>query len=354
MSSYARKAQLPPGTLVYTGDKKSSVGPSIRVFTYDEENVLEEEVTSIDAALALRKRGQVTWININGLGDTSVVADVGRHLDIHALVLEDVLHVSQRPKCEDYGDYLFVVAQMLDLARTAESAISITTEQVSFILATDLLITFQEQEGDVFEVVRNRIRHAKGQVRRMKADYLLYALLDAIVDNYFIILERIGEESETIQESLVDNVPDTTIHSIHGMKRMMISLRRAIWPLREAVGSLERGESKMIQKRAKVYFRDLYDHTIQVMDIVESLRDIISGMLDIYLSAVSNRMNSVMKVLTIIATIFIPLTFIAGVYGMNFEYMPELHYPWAYPATLGVMLAVSLCMLAFFRRKRWI
>lgn len=354
MTSYASKAQLPPGSLVYTGDKQLTVRPGIKVFVYQEADVLEQDVATIEEALALRQKGSTVWININGLGDTSIVEDVGRHCDIHTLVLEDVLHVSQRPKCEDYGDYVFVVAQMLDLDHVDAASATITTEQVSFILAPDLLITFQEQEGDVFEAVRNRIRHAKGQVRRMKADYLLYALLDAIVDNYFVILERIGEESETLEECLVDAIPEASIHRIHAMKRMMITLRRAIWPLREAVGTLERGDTKMIQKRARVYFRDLYDHTIQVMDIVESLRDIIGGLLDIYLSAMSNRMNSVMKVLTIIATIFIPLTFIAGVYGMNFEYMPELHYPWAYPVTLVVMLCVSIVMLAFFRRKRWI
>jgi magnesium transporter len=354
MKSFASKAQLPPGTLVYTGDVPVGVTPGIKVFVYDEEHMLEQDVATIADALALRRKGAVAWINVNGLWDTRIIEDVGRELDVHALVLEDILHVSQRPKCEDYGDYLFFVAQMLALEAGESGVPTLSSEQVSFILAPDLLITFQEREGDVFETVRNRIRHGKGHVRRMKPDYLLYVLLDAIVDTYFMILERIGEESENLEEALVESAPENTVHGIHRMKRMMVALRRSIWPLREAISCLDRGEAKMVSKRSRVYFRDLYDHTIQVMDIVESLRDIVSGMLDIYLSAMSNRMNNVMKVLTIIATIFIPLTFIAGVYGMNFEYMPELHYRWAYPATLGLMLAVSLVMLAFFRRKRWI
>jgi magnesium transporter len=354
MKSFASKAQLPPGTLVYTGDVPVGVTPGIKVFVYDEEHMLEQDVATIADALALRRKGAVAWINVNGLWDTRIIEDVGRELDVHALVLEDILHVSQRPKCEDYGDYLFFVAPMLALEAGESGVPTLSSEQVSFILAPDLLITFQEREGDVFETVRNRIRHGKGHVRRMKPDYLLYVLLDAIVDTYFMILERIGEESENLEEALVESAPENTVHGIHRMKRMMVALRRSIWPLREAISCLDRGEAKMVSKRSRVYFRDLYDHTIQVMDIVESLRDIVSGMLDIYLSAMSNRMNNVMKVLTIIATIFIPLTFIAGVYGMNFEYMPELHYRWAYPATLGLMLAVSLVMLAFFRRKRWI
>jgi magnesium transporter len=354
MSSYARKAKLPPGTLVYTGEMNTTEKAIISVFVYDEPSVTEQEVPTLVDALALRKRGCTIWININGLAQTSNIEDVGLHFKIHPLVLEDILHVSQRPKCEDYGDHLFLVAKMLDVTRTPGDSPEITSEQVSFILGKDYLITFQERPGDVFELVRNRLRHAKGQVRKMGADYLVYALMDAIVDNYFVILERISDESEEIEEILVENPSESIMHRIHAMKRLMISLRRTIWPLREAVNAMERGESTLIDKRSRIYFRDLYDHTIQVMDVVESLRDIASGMLDTYLSSVSNRMNNVMKVLTIIATIFIPLTFIAGVYGMNFEHMPELHYTWAYPATLLVMLAVSIGMLIFFRRKRWI
>ena len=354
MSSYARKAQLPPGSLVYTGETHTEEKAIISVFVYNEASVFEQDVPTLVDALALRKKGTTIWININGLTDTANIADIGVHFNIHALVLEDILHVAQRPKCEDYGEYLFIVARMLDVTTAGSATPEVSSEQVSCILGKDYLITFQEHPGDVFEPVRNRLRHAKGQVRRMGADYLAYALLDAIVDNYFVILERIGEESEAIEEGLVENPSEALMHRIHAMKRLMISLRRSIWPLREAVNTMERGESALITKRSRLYFRDLYDHTIQVMDVVESLRDIAGGMLDTYLSAMSNRMNSVMKVLTIIATIFIPLTFIAGVYGMNFEHMPELHHPWAYPITLLVMFGVSVGMLIFFRRKRWI
>jgi magnesium transporter len=354
MNSYVRKAKLPPGSLVYTGQGTNDSKALISVFVYNEAHLEEKDITTLPEALALRRPDCITWINITGLADTGTIAEIGRHFDIHALVLEDILHVAQRPKCEDYGDYLFVVARMLDSTARPGRTPEISGEQVSCILGKDYLITFQERPGDVFDAVRNRLRQSKGQVRQMGPDYLAYALLDAIVDNYFVILERIGEDSEAIEEALVENPSEAMMHRIHAMKRLMITLRRAIWPLREAVGILERGDTPLITKRSRIYYRDLYDHTIQVMDVVESLRDVAGGMLDTYLSALSNRMNNVMKVLTIIATIFIPLTFIAGIYGMNFEYMPELQQPWAYPATLLVMLATAAVMLLFFRRKHWL
>ena len=347
---HSKKAHLPPGTLVYTG-KHRGEKPKITVFDYGPEGVSERTLDHVDQCMEYRDTPRVTWINIDGLSAVETVESIGSHFGIHALVLEDILHTSQRPKLEDYGAYIFIVAKMLGLEADGDT---VTAEQVSFLVGKNFLITFQEYAGDVFESIRSRLRHGKGQLRKMGADYLAYALIDAMVDNYFVILEWLGEEAESLENELVSNADASLHHRIHAMKRRLISLRRSIWPLREVVNTMERSESALIAKRTRLYIRDLYDHTIQVIDTVESLRDIAGGMLDTYLSVISNRMNSVMKVLTIIATIFIPLTFIAGVYGMNFEHMPELACPWAYPAVLLCMLLVSLGMLVFFKRRKWL
>jgi len=348
--AHALKASLPPGTLVYTGNH-GDTKPIFTVIDFNAQGFEEKTLESIDQCRDYKNTPNVTWINITGLNDVSAIERIGEDFGIHPLVLEDLLNTSQRPKLEDYGDYIFIVVRMLGLERADSKLMS---EQVAFIIGKNYLLTFQEYAGDVFDSIRNRIRHGKGHVRRMGADYLAYALMDAIVDNYFVILELLGEEVEIIENELVSRCDETIMHRIHAMKRQMISLRRSIWPLREVVAAMARSESPLVAKRSHVYIRDLYDHTIQVIDTVESLRDIASGMLDTYLSAISNRMNSVMKVLTIIATIFIPLTFVAGVYGMNFEHMPELAYAWAYPAVMLVMLASALGMLLFFKRKKWL
>jgi magnesium transporter len=252
---------------------------------------------------------------------------------------------------EDYGDYMFVVLKML---RHDVKKDEVQAEQVSMILGPHFVISFQEVEGDVFNLIRDRIRQAKGRIRKMGADYLAYALIDAVVDNYFLILEKFGERMEGMEDELVTNPAPETLQEIHTLKRELIFLRRSVWPLRETISGLQRTESSLIAESTEVYLRDVYDHTIQVIDTVESLRDMVSGMLDTYLSSISNRMNEVMKVLTIIATIFIPITFIAGIYGMNFAVMPELGWRWAYFVVLGVMAAVSLVMVIYFRRKRWL
>jgi magnesium transporter len=280
-----------------------------------------------------------------------VIEQLGKHFSLHPLLLEDILHTEQRPKMEDFGEYLFFVLKMLYLE---EGRHEILAEQVSLILGSNFVISFQEREGDVFKYVRERIRNSKGRIRKVGADYLAYALIDAIVDNYFIILERLGETIEELEEELVTNPVSDTLQTIHHLKREMIFLRKSVWPLREVISALERGESPLIQESTGVYLRDLYDHTIQVIDSVETFRDMVSGILDIYLSSVSNKMNEVMKVLTIIATIFIPLTFIAGIYGMNFEYMPELSWRWGYPAVWFVICAIFITMLAYFKRRKWL
>jgi magnesium transporter len=281
-----------------------------------------------------------------------VLEQLGERFGLHPLVVEDILNTDQRPKLEDYGEYLFIVLKS-HYHSDGESG-DAEIEQISLVLGPNYVLSFQERAGDEFEPVRERIRSNKGRVRRQGADYLAYSLIDLIADTYFLVLERLGERMETLEEELVTDPTTETLQAIHKLKREMVFLRKSIWPLREVIGALERGESPLIQDTTGVYLRDVYDHIIQVIDTVETYRDMLSGMLDIYLSSVSNRMNEVMKVLTIIATIFIPLTFVAGVYGMNFKHMPELEWPWAYPLVWLAMIIIAGLMVAYFRRKRWL
>ncbi|MFB0509709.1 MAG: magnesium/cobalt transporter CorA, partial [bacterium] len=303
----------------------------------------------IEECFPFKDKPTVTWINIDGIHKVEVIEKIGNCFNLHPLILEDILNTGQRPKIEDFGEHIFLVLKMLYYLEK-----EITIEQVSLILGPNFVISFQEREGDVFNNIRERIRNNKGRIRKMGADYLAYSLLDAIVDGYFVILEKVGEEIEDIEEKLIKNPTPKTVQIIHNLKREMISLRKSVWPLREVVGVLERGESALIKKTTGIYLRDVYDHTIQVIDTIETYRDMISGMLDIYLSSISNRMNEVMKILTIIATIFIPLTFIAGIYGMNFRFMPELGWRLGYPAVLFIMVIIGIVMLFYFRRKKWL
>jgi magnesium transporter len=318
---------------------------------YDEKQFQEKEVDTIEEVIFKEKTSKVTWLNIDGVHQPEIIEQVGKHFGLHPLVLEDIANTGQRPKMEDFDDYIFVVLRML---RFDEKENETKTEQISIILGADFVISFQEKEGDVFDPIRERIRNNKGRLRKMGADYLAYALIDAIVDNYFMILEKLGEAIEEVEDKLVTNPTAETLQTIHDLKREMVFLHKSVWPLREVINRLERSESPLINKSTCIYLRDVYDHTIQVMDSVETFRDMLSGMLDIYLSSVSNRMNEVMKVLTVIATIFIPLTFVAGVYGMNFKDMPELGQIWGYPAILALMLTIALVMVIYFRRKKWI
>jgi len=346
----SKKAGLPPGTLVYVGDK--DLGPiRITYMDYDERNIHEEQVKNIEDCFGFKTTPTVSWINIDGIYDVRLMEKLGKHYELHPLVLEDILHTGQRPKYEDFDNYLFVVLKMLSYNEDSQA---VESEQVSLIVGSSFVISFQERIGDVFEQIRERIRNAKGRIRKAGADYLAYALIDAIVDSYFAILERISEKIESMEEELVGDPSEKTLHQIHSMKREMISLRKSVWPLREVVSGLQRSESSIIQETTGIYLRDVYDHTIQIIDTIESLRDMVSGMLDIYLSSISNKMNAVMKVLTIIATIFIPLTFVAGIYGMNFEHMPELKWKLGYVAVWSVMVSMAVVMLIYFRRKKWL
>ncbi len=345
-----RKVALPPGTLVYVGAERAEP-VRISVIHYDADRIEQRQVSSAGEAADFRGRPGVAWINVDGLHQLEVIEELGRRFDLHPLVLEDIVNTAQRPKLEDYGRSLFIVVKMLTWN---DQAARVESEQVSLILGQDFLLTFQERPGDVFDLIRDRLRNDKGRIRRMGADYLAYALLDAILDYYFTVLEQIGDRIEVLEDLEVRNPRPETLREIHRLKREMITLRRAAWPLRDVVNSLERGKTSLLREDTGVYFRDLYDHAVQVIENTETYRDMLSGLLDLYMSAVSNRMNEVMKVLTIIATIFIPLTFIAGIYGMNFEFMPELGRPWGYPAALGAMALVALAMLIYFRRKKWL
>jgi magnesium transporter len=345
-----KKAGQAPGTLVHIGEQKVEQ-TAVDVLDYDADRLLEKKSIPVEDCHAFRDTQAVTWINVSGIHDTALIERLGRQHNLHPLVLEDIVHTGQRPKIEDHGDYVYIVLTMLYFD---ERGREIKAEQVSIVLTKTVVLSFQEAPEDVFNPIRNRIRTAKGRIRRMGADYLCYALLDAVVDEYFLMLEKVAEKIELLQEELM-NTPDSgTLKAVHGLRQEMIFLRKSVWPLREVISNLERGEQALISESTRIYFRDVYDHTVQVIETAETFRDVIAGMLDMYLSSVSNRMNEVMKVLTVIATIFIPLTFIAGIYGMNFTYMPELKWRWGYPAVWGVIVCCALGMVVYFKKKKWL
>ena len=350
MKKRSKKAGLPPGTPVYVGERKDEK-VRISVLDYDEKKCDEKEVKEIEECYLFKDTSTVTWINIDGIHQVEIIEKIGKHFGLHPLIQEDIVNTEQRPKIEDFGSYIYIVLKMIYYDKNDDKN---KIEQLSLILGENFVISFQEREGDIFNHVRERIRSGKGRIRKMKADYLAYVLLDAVVDNYFFILEKTGEQIEELEDKVVSHPRPDTLQDIHKLKRGMIFLRRSVWPLREVISILERGESSLIQEATRIYLRDVYDHTIQVIDSVETFRDMLSGMHDTYLSSISNRMNEVMKVLTIIATIFIPLTFIAGIYGMNFQFMPELGWRWGYFVIWLIMVVVAALMVIFFKRKKWL
>ncbi len=346
----SHKVGLPPGTLIHIGER-STREVSVRVINYDRDRCEEKEIRGLEECFNFADSAGITWVNMEGLHDVELIRKLGECQGFHPLMLEDIVSTDQRPKLEDYDDYLFVVLKMLSSQGTGE----IVTEQVSLVVGANFVISFQEGlDGDSFDPVRARIRSGKGRIRTMGADYLAYALIDAVVDGYFGVLERVGERIEELEEVVVSSPSSDTVRNIHGMKREMIMLRKALWPLREVIGALERRESPLISEPVTIYLRDVYDHTIQAIDAVEAYRDILSGLLDVYLSSLSNRMNEIMKFLTVVGTIFIPLTFIAGIYGMNFQDIPEYHWRWGYQICLVVMFAIAIAMLFYFKRKKWL
>ena len=344
----SKKTGLPPGTLVHIGERKPDK-VTVTVFRYSgascEEFQLEQPVQ-----LSPPADESVVWINVSGVHKVEVVETLGKQFSLHPLMLEDVTNTDQRPKLDDYETYFFLVIKMLSLTERKEIAV----EQVSLVLGRNYVISFQENGTDVFQPVRERLRGGKGRLRQSGADYLLYALVDAIVDQYFAVLESMGEKIEAVQQAVVDDPKPETLNDIHGLKRQLLFLRRAVWPLRDVMNNLSRSDCPFLQQPTKVFFRDVYDHVVQIVDTIETLREMVSASLDIYLSSVSYRLNAVMRVLTVITTIFMPLSFIASIYGMNFEYMPELRSRWGYPLVLAVMAAVGVGMLVLFRNKRWL
>lgn len=326
----------------------------IEVARYYDKECLRRQNLTLDEALALCDGvpgGGVTWFNVDGVHDGEVVQAVGERFNMHPLVIEDVMHTTQRPKVETYGNQIYVVVRVLTFN---EAAGEVDIEQASFVLGPDWLVLFQERPGDVFAAVRQRIDTAGTRLRQRGADYLLYTFLDAIVDSYFVLLEQLGDRIEDAEDALVDFTDRDSLSIMHELRKQMLVARRSIWPLRDAFGILQHTESKLIAKDTRLYLRDVYDHTVRLIDTVETYRETLASIYDLSMSTVSNRLNAVMKVLTIISTIFIPLTFISGVYGMNFQHMPELEYPWAYPAVLLLMLLVAIGMLIFFKRRNWL
>lgn len=345
----SKKAGLPPGTLVHIG-KKRSEKIRIRLINYDESSFFDKETEAAEEYCAARASTGITWVNVDGIHQTELFQKIGDCFGLHPLVLEDIMNTDQRPKMEDFGDYVYLVMKMLSINGQGE----IAAEQVSLILGKNFVLSFREQKSDMFEPIVERIKSGKGFIRKAGADYLAYALLDAVVDHYFVVLEKREEEIDALEEEVVINATPNTLQRIHKLRRELIFLRKAILPFRSVIGALERGESPFFEQTSRIYLRDIYDHTIHIIDTLETFRDLATGLLDIYLSSVSNRMNSVMRVLTVIATIFMPLTFLAGVYGMNFKHMPELEWTWGYPAVLLLMAAVGISMQVYFRKKKWL
>ncbi len=347
----SKKAGLPPGSLIHIGEKRTEK-VKITVIDYDEAHFQEKEMEAVEECFIFKEKPTVTWINVDGVHKVEILEKLGSCYDIHPLILEDILNTDQRPKVEDRGHYLYIVLKMFYFN---EKGNGIVTEQISMILGHNFVFSFQEGiEGDVFNPVRERLRSGKGKIRKAGADYLAYSLIDAIVDNYFIILERLGEKIEALEEKLVTNPTSEVLKTIHALKRELLFLRKSVWPLREVISAMGRGESALIHDSTLIYLRDIYDHTVQVIDTIETFRDMVAGMLDIYLSSISNRMNAVMKVLTVIATIFMPLTFLAGIYGMNFKYMPELEWRLGYPLLWLIMVVIAGVMLIYFSKKKWL
>ena len=339
----------PPGTLIHVGERQVE-HPVITMIAYDEAGVTVKTLVDLEECLPFRESRKVVWVNIDGLHDTTLIARAGELFGIESLTLEDILHTGQRAKVEDFDRYLYLVLQMLEFEG---GGAGVTREQLSVILGEGLVVTFQEKPGDMFDSVRQRIANPGTKVRRLAADFLAYALVDAVVDHSLSMLEEIESTIDRLEEGLLEHYDRDAFESIYSLKRELIILRKSVWPLREAVGSLMRDDFRVIGVAVEPYFRDVYDHIILVIDTVEVFRDIVTGMQETYLAVVNNRMNEVMKFLTMIATIFMPLSFIAGLYGMNFHYMPELEWRWGYFAVLGIMGLIVLFMVRFYRSRKW-
>jgi magnesium transporter len=345
----SNKTGLPPGSPVYVGDKTSK-RTRIRIIDYDADICDERELYDFSDIAKYRDTKTVTWINFDGIHNPELLEKVGKEFGIHPLVIEDILNTDQRSKIDDYEEYIFLVTRMFYNIKGIDE---IRSEQISIIIGENYVLSFQETEGDIFDVLRNRLKQNKGKMRRLGPDYLGYSLVDMIVDNYFSIIEKLGEDLELLEDELVDDPGKSTLQRVYSIKQRMTELRKSVWPLRDAISRFNKLENALVSDTTRLYLRDVYDHTVQVIDAIETYRDTSASMIDIYLSSISFRMNEIMKVLTIISTIFIPLTFIVGLYGMNFQYFPEIGWKYGYLFVWTIMLCVAGGMLVYFRRKKW-
>jgi magnesium transporter len=350
LSNISEKAGMPPGSLVHVGNTLEEES-RISVIDYNKEKIREQQVQSIDQALEFIKKDTVTWVTIEGLKNVNIIESVGRLFNIHPLVLEDILNTHQRPKFEEYDDYLYIVLKSLSLGN---EKFTVNYEQVSILVLKNVVLTFKEKQDDLFFPLRQRLKNSKGRFRNEGSDYLTYAIIDTIVDQNFFLLDSLDEILDSLEKELLNDPTPKTLASIQRVKRELINIKRSISPLRELLTAILRSESTLIKEKTHIYFRDIYDHILSITDAIESDRDMLSALLDIYLSITSNKMNEVMKILTIFAAIFIPLTFIAGIYGMNFEYMPELTWKWAYPTLWAAFIAIPVILAIYFRRKKWL
>jgi magnesium transporter len=346
----SRKTGLPPGSLVHIGRERTEK-TRITVVDYTEGSFEERDIRSIDELVPYSGKPSVTWIDVVGIHEPDLIGQIGCGFNIHPLLMEDIMNTTQRPKIDDLGKYICVILKVIAFD---ESSMDLRVEQLSLVFSDDIILSFQESDSGIFKPLHERLRNNLGRARRMGTDYLAYALMDAVVDHYFVVMEKMGEKIDILENEVVANPKRETLRSVQQIRDEILLVRRAVWPLREVISLLERAESPLIDKTTAIYFRDVYEHTIQVMDTVDTYRDILSGMFDIYLSSVSNRLNEVMKVLTIIATIFMPLTFIAGIYGMNFEFMPGLKSEYGFWIMCLFMLLVFFGMFAAFRKRKWI
>jgi magnesium transporter len=350
MSSISDKAGMSPGSLIHIGDAYEA-DTRMSVIDYSKETIEEQVIQSTDEILQYMDKDAVTWLNVEGLKDVEHIESIGKILNIHSLVLEDILNTHQRPKFEEFDDHLYIVLKKLALE---DKAFNISYEQVSILVLDNFVVTFKEKTDDIFVPLKQRLSNSKGRIRNLGSDYLAYAILDTIVDQTFALLDSLDEILESTEEELLTNPTSGTLVSIQRIKRELIYIRKSVSPLREMLASIMRSDSILIQEKTNIYFRDVYDHALRITESIESYRDMLSGLLEIYISSVSNKMNEVMKVLTIFASIFIPLTFIAGIYGMNFEYMPELKWKWAYPVLWVLFISIPVVLLIYFKNKKWL
>ncbi len=343
------KAGLPPGTLVHVGVQPAEPN-RITAISFSADHLEEYPVHTLDDLLSHLQEGAITWVHCEGLNIGKLLEDLGHHFTIHPLVLEDILNTHQRPKFEEFDNYLFIVLKTLSGGRD----LSVQHEQISLVLFDTVLFTFRERQDPLFDTLRQRLLNARGRIRTLGTDYLTYAVMDTVVDQYFTLSDTLEEIIEAVEIKLLARAQSQTFNTIQRLKRELVFVRKAVAPLREVLMSLQRSESQLVKEKTLPYFRDVFDHILRVIDTLDSYRDLINGMLDIYLSSISNRMNEIMKVLTVFATIFIPLTFVAGIYGMNFEYMPELHWKWSYPILWGLFFLIPAVLLTVFKKKKWL